>query len=630
MKNSFTFLIAFHILFCGGWSGCANPKYIQPGESTTENPGTDPNDPENPGGSVEAAPGTKYNSFKIVGVDHFGRSFGTVSAFKKGRQVGMFYWPWIGQPYASGIYDATKIAALPNGLNILTHFDHLDPNISPNGQAHYWGEPLWGYYNSDDEWVIRKQMQMITDAGVDFIFFDTTNALIYSNVFLKVCAVIDEMLKNGWNPPKVVFYTHSHSFQTVRDLYAALYQPNRYPDTWYRIDGKPLIIAYTDAADDLREAASRNDSSYQPGTLSAEILNFFHFLKPQWPFDPVYPDGFPWVEWTFPQPLHTQSQVMNVTVASHPMVPMSFSLTRKNWTNWGRGWNVTARQNIAADVDRGTFFQSQWDQAINADPPMISVGGWNEWIAYKQPYDGEYALVDAASREYSRDIEPMNGGGYQDAFYLQLIRNIRRYKGMQTEQEKNEAKTVDLAGALSQWNDVKYAVRNPDEKFMARDAFGGSQTVRYTQAAPENRLQEIRVSYDVQNIYFYLKGKDKFSDGTNSENYLNVFIGVNDPGIKGWESYEYVVGRKIENGNASIGKFSGGFAAGDAGWAKIVRNGDVILLSVPRSAAGLSNANRFYFKVAMGVANPSDIMDYYKSGSVMPMGRLSYLYEFAK
>ncbi|MDR0699153.1 MAG: hypothetical protein LBG28_08065 [Tannerella sp.] len=635
MKKIVVFLIVFNMLFCGGLSGCSKPQFIEPEKPDTEKPDTDPvpnpdpdPNPNNPGGGVDPAPATKNNGFKIVGVDHFGRSFGAVSAFKKDRQVGMFFWPWIGQPYASDIYDATKIAALPNGIKILTHFDWLDSKISPNGQAHYWGEPLWGYYNSDDEWVIRKQMQMITLAGVDFIYFDTTNALIYSNVFLKICAVIDEMLKNGWDPPKVVFYTHSRSFQTVRSLYAALYQPNRYPDTWYRMNGKPAIIAYTDAADDLKEAASRSDNAYNPGTLSPEILDFFHFLKPQWPSDPVYPDGFPWVEWSFPQPLHAQSQVMNVTVASHPMVPMSFSLTRENWKNWGRGWNVTSKQNISADVDRGTFFQSQWDRAIAADPAMISVGGWNEWIAYKQPYDGEYMLCDAANKEYSRDIEPMNGG-YQDAFYLQLIRNIRRYKGMQADGETNEAKTIDLSGALSQWNDVKYVVRNTDEKFMVRDAFGGAKTVRYTQVAPENKLQEIRVSYDTQNLYFYIKGKDKFSENTNSDNYLNVFIGTGDPSVKGWESYEYVAGRKIDGDKASVGKFSSGFATTEQGNARIVRNDDAILLSVPRSAVGLSAANKFYFKVAMGVENPSDIMDYYKSGSVMPMGRLSYLFEFA-
>jgi hypothetical protein len=624
MKKQLFILLCVIFALCNGTVlfASSDSRYL----TAEDNKGNsvNPEKPDDCDDEVGPAPRTTYNTFNIVGVDQFGRSFGTISAFKKGRQVGLFFWPWIGQPYASGIYDATKIMALPNGLNILTHAE--DPVISPNGQAHYWGEPLWGYYNSEDEWVIRKQMQMITMAGVDFIYFDTTNAIIYSNVFLKVCAVIDDMQKNGWNPPKVVFYTHSHSLQTVRDLYSTLYQPNRYPDTWYRIDGKPLIIAYTDPADDLREAASRGDASYRPGILSAEILDFFHFLYPQWPSDPYYSNGFPWVEWSFPQPLHTESGVMNVTVASHPMVPMSFSLTRQNWINWGRGWNVTTKKNVAEDVEKGTLFQSEWDNAISVDPPIISVGGWNEWIAYKQLYDGEYMLCDAADMEYSRDIEPMKGG-YQDAFFLQLIRNIRRYKGMDEGTEANTPMSIDLNGSLSQWNSVEYIIRNTDEKFMARDAFGGSQTVRYTQSAPENKLLEIRVAHDSENIYFYLKGKAAFTVDTGNANWLNLFIGTGEPALKGWESYEYVIGNERKSGRLSVDKLDSGFATVSAGIAPFRQDGDAIILSVPRSAVGLADGNKFYFKVAMGVTEPSDIMNYYTSGSAMPMGRLSYMYE---
>ncbi|MEA4917781.1 hypothetical protein [Proteiniphilum sp.] len=593
----------------------------KPGESNTDNGHNQNNE------SVEPAPKSKYNSFNIVGVDHFGRSFSEISGYKKNRQVGIFYWPWIGQPYATGIYDATKILALPNGLKILTDFNHHDPNISPDGQAHYWGEPIWGYYNSEDEWVIRKQMQMLTIAGINFIFFDTTNSLIYANIFMKVCAVIDEMLKDGWNPPKVVFYTHSHSFQTVRNLYKELYQPNRYPDTWYRIDGKPLIIAYTNVEDDLREAKSRNDENYNPGTLSPEILDFFHFLKPQWPFDPIYQDGFPWIEWTFPQPLHTQSQVMNVSVASHPAVPMSFSLTHENWINWGRGWDPLTRQNIAADVDKGTFFQAQWDHAIAIDPPMVSVGGWNEWIAYKQPYNGEYMLCDAVDKEYSRDIEPM-AGGYQDAFYLQLISNIRRYKGIiQKTDERNNPNTININGSLSQWNDVQYIVRNIDEKNIARDNYGCSQTVRYTQVAPVDKLEEIRVAHDANNLYLYLKGKEKFTSPQNKENWMNILIGTGDTSLKGWECYDYIIGKEIGSGEASIEKFGNGFNSSSTGKAKLLINNNVIILSIPRKMIGLTENSKFYFKAAMGVTTPADIMNYYQSGSVMPMGRLSYMYQ---
>ncbi len=620
MRRSGAFITCLLILLNCICIGCANPRVILPAEIRGK-------EEEREKKNAKDSLSDKYNNFNLVGVDHFGRSFDVISGLKTDRQVGIFYWPWIGQPYASGIYDASKILALPNGLKLLTEFNHHDPDISPNGQAHYWGEPLWGYYNSEDEWVIRKQMQMLTMAGIDFIFFDTTNALIYADVFLKVCSVIDEMLKEGWNAPKVVFYTHSHSFQTIRTLYKELYKPHRFPATWYRVNGKPLIIAYIEPEDDLREAASRNDTGYKPGVLSDEILKFFHFMKPQWPSDPVYPDGFPWVEWTFPQPLHTESGVMNVTVASHPMVPMSFSLTRPDWVNWGRGWNPSTRLNIASDVERGTFFQLQWDHAIATDPPMISVGGWNEWIAYKQPYDGEYMLCDAANREYSRDIEPM-AGGYQDAFYLQLIANIRRYKGIIEKQpEPNTPKKIDIQGSLTQWNDVKYIVRNTDHKFIARDAFGGSNTVRYSQAAPVNKLTEIRVAHDREHIYFYLKGKDTFNDYDGTGNWLNVFVGTGKPSRKGWESYEYVIGRKAENDEVSIEKLEEGFKTSLVAKGKFFKTGDVIQLSIPRSAIGLGNSLEFYFKGAMGVSNYMDIMDYYRSGSAMPMGRLSYMYQ---
>lgn len=563
------------------------------------------------------------NNYDIVGVDQFGRSFEPISGYRKDRQVGMFYWPWIGQPYATGIYDATKILSMPNGLYTLTKAN--DPAVSPDGQMHYWGEPLWGYYNSDDEWVIRKQMQMLTIAGVDFIFFDTTNALIYTNVALKVCAVIDEMLKDGWNAPKVVFYTHSHSFQTLRDLYQNIYFPQQYPNTWYRVNGKPMIIAYTNPEDDLKEAASRRDTAYTPGVLSPDILSFFHFVKPQWPSDPAYEDGFPWVEWTFPQPYHSVSKVMNVTVASHPMVPMSFSLTRPNWINWGRGWNAQAHINEVENVDKGTFFQAQWDRAITADPPIISVGGWNEWIAYKQMYDGEYMLCDAVNKEYSRDIEPMSGG-YEDAYYLQLISNIHRYKGIKDVPKVNAQRTVDIAGSIRQWDSIPFVVRNVDAKYMPRDAFGGSQKVRYVQPAPANKIEEAKVTHDLSNVYFYIKGKQSFTEYDHKTNWLNILIGTGTPKLKKWECYEYVIGKSIEGGKVSVDAIGKNFESINKGYGQIIRQAGTILIAIPRSLLGLTTERQFYFKIAMGVTKPSDIMNYYLTGSSIPMGRLSYLY----
>lgn len=386
-----------------------------------------------------------------------------------------------------------------------------------------------------------------------------------------------------------------------------------------------MIIAYTNPEDDYREAASRNDTAYVPGVLSPEILSFFHFVKPQWPSDPVYADGFPWVEWSFPQPYHSESKVMNVTVASHPKVPMSFSLTRKNWDNWGRGWNVKTEKNETENVDRGTFFQAQWDHAIASDPPMVTVGGWNEWIAYKQLYDGEYMLCDAVNKEYSRDIEPMSGG-YEDAFYLQLISNIHRYKGVSTLPTSNKPQHITLGTIDERWKDVKYIVCNTDHAFVSRDAHGGAATVRYTEAAPKDKIVEIRVSYDKDYIYFLLKGKNEFTQYNNKKNWLNLFIGTGSPRPQGWESYRYIVGRNIDGKNISIESLTKDFHMQGKGEGMFVQDADAIQISLPRSVLGLQKEKKFYFKVAMGVSKPSDIMNYYTTGCAMPMGRLSYLY----
>lgn len=542
---------------------------------------------------------------------------------KTDKQVGLFFWLWIGQPYASGIYDATKILALPNGLKLLTDFGSLNETISPNGQAHFWGEPIWGYYNSQDVWVIRKQIEMLTTAGVDFIFFDATNAFIYKSVFLKILSVIDEYQQSGWHPPKVVFYTHSRSFQTVKELYRELYSPGLYPDTWYRVDGKPMIIAYTDPEDDLKEAATRSDNDYRPGALPGDILDFFHFARPQWPSDAVFADGFPWVEWIHPQPLH--NGVMNVTVASHPSVPMSFSLTR-GLVNWGRGWDPDRKVNIAEDVDRGTFFQRQWDYALSVDPDMISVGGWNEWIAYKQPYGGEYVLVDAANKEYSRDIEPMRGG-YQDAFYLQMIRNIRAYKGVKGSKGFARKKTIDIGSGASQWDDIPPIGVNINRNRIARDEYGASTTVHYSLPAPENHIREVRVTHDEKNLYFYVGGKYPFTEPEGRSNWLNILIGRGDPAKKGWESYEYRIGREFASGKATIDRLEPGFEGTLTGHVKYVRKGDLLQIECPKEFVGMGDGNRFYFKVAAGVSEPDDIMSYYTSGSVLPLGRLSYMYE---
>lgn len=44
------------------------------------------------------------------------------------------------------------------------------------GQFHFWSEPALGYYRSDDRKIIRRHMELLQAAGIDFIILDNTNA----------------------------------------------------------------------------------------------------------------------------------------------------------------------------------------------------------------------------------------------------------------------------------------------------------------------------------------------------------------------------------------------------------------------------------------------------------------------
>ena len=565
-----------------------------------------------------------YNSNRIVGVDSSGRAFSPISGYQSGRSVGVMYWPWFGTgaPFFNEIYDNSKILARPNGYNELFHQDTYD---SPANEVHYWGEPLWGYYHSRDPYIIRKHLELLTTAGVDFLFFDTTNAWTYAEAVIDIMQVIDEMQREGWAPPKIVFYTHSHSLDTIRSIYNDIYKKGLYPNTWYRINGKPVIIGYITVADDLAEAAVRNDTSYNPQPLSSEILNFFTFKMPQWPDEAYRSDGVPWIEFTYPQPMHTN--IMNVSAASSPMLPFSFSLTR-GLNNWGRGYNVSTGANNYLDaLNTGTFFQSSWNTVLDASvkPEIVTINGWNQWVASKTMYDGEYTFCDVANMEFSADIEMMKGG-YGDLYYQMLAKNIRAYKGNAAGATGYISKTININGSASQWDNVNAIFRDMGVTNYGRNYINAAGTETYVQSAPRNNIQEVRVTKDSSYIYFYIRCEEDITSPSDSR-WMNIFIGTGTPSSKGWQGYEYVVNRSVNGSVSNVEKLNSNYTGTVTGQAQISRNGSVLQVKIPRSALGLgASSNTFYFKVADDVQGPSDIMNYYTSGSSLPMGRLSFQY----
>ncbi len=566
-----------------------------------------------------------YTNHMVVGFDEYGRSIPAVSARREDKEVGIFYFLWLGQHGTNDIY---HIPTIRQEIGDERFFHESVPGVSPAYEFHWWETPLYGYYNSGDEWVIRRHMEMLTEAGVDFLCFDTTNAFYYDHIARVVMKVISELRAEGWDAPQVTWMTHSRSIQTATAIYNTFYKQNIYPESWYCVDGKPMIIAYTTAEADMKEAAERGDTGYKPGDMSQEMLDFFYVREPRWPYEAVGENSWPYTEWSYPQPLN--NDMISVSVASHTAVPFSFSVSREDWpNNWGRGWSVTKKMNIQDDVCKGTFFDSQWKVALKRDPRFVMITGWNEWVAQKNLYMGEYAFVDNFDLEYSRDIEPMKGG-YEDAFYIQMMKYIREYKyeSMEGKIADSVRKTIDITGPASQWDDVNAVYRRVGLDDGSRGAYDAAHKDFYEQNAVSNDLTEIRVTVDSENIYFYIQSNGKIVEN-DQENWMNIFIGTGStPTQKGWESYEFVINRSRTGNTATIERLNADFSGEKLeDMATFSVQDHILQISVPRAALGLEEVGDFYFKVADGVADPDEIMDYYTTGRSMPMGRLSYLYQ---
>src|SRR2546426_2001229 len=125
---------------------------------------------------------------------------------RPGRFVGIFYFLWHKDvprrsPSEPGPLDIARIKALDP--------DALKKPVSPLGggigASHYWGEPLYGYYRSTDPWVLRRHAQLLADAGIDTLIFDTTNAQSYPEVYRALCEVFRNVRQHGGHTPPIGF-----------------------------------------------------------------------------------------------------------------------------------------------------------------------------------------------------------------------------------------------------------------------------------------------------------------------------------------------------------------------------------------------------------------------------------------
>lgn len=593
-------------------------------------------------------------------VDGLGRTLPTNSQtgnVRKNKYVGMFYWSW--HSYFSS-WEAMNIsdivAQYPEAAN---DFNHPAWKGRASGVPYFWNEPLFGYYQSKDPYVLRKHAELLADAGVDVIFFDCTNdTLLFLDAVTALCKIWMEAIEQGVNVPKISFMLNispivmmENNKVELKQLYRQIYKLEKYKDLWFYWEGKPLVLS-TDACLDATDS------------VEAEILDFFTFRRSDDSFftdDTKYEDKmWGWLS-VYPQTKYgvrsdgTVEQ-MAVSVAQNAnefgmyVAPgKKYGLTAMNDPMGGvhgrsfvegeysykyNGEKIIVDKNIENSMFYGLNFQQQWDRAIEVDPDIVFITGWNEWIAGRWERWGysengwrgvENAFPDQYTDEYSRDLEPSNGP-LKDYYYYQLVSNIRRYKGTNSIPIQSEKHTIDISGDLSQWLEVSYEYGHYTGSTTARN-YKGYGNLRFESDTMRNDFVKSKVTYDDENIYFLVETVNDITP-ENDNAWMRLFLDT-IPASKNsmnWEGFEYVVNRTSPNANKAIlEKSTGGWNWEKVGEVSYKVQANTLQLSIPKAMIGMSEDKiNFNFKWSDNMQLDGDVMDFYKSGDVAPGGRFMY------
>ena len=489
---------------------------------------------------------------------------------------------------------------------------------------------MFGYYLSDDEWVLRRHVQMFTDADIDVLFFDVTNGFTYRKSYLVLFHILSELLSKGFKVPKVAFYTapavRGCGTGNLMDLWEQLYEPRLYSELYFYWKGKPLIICHS-----MR-------------SLPDEVRDFFTWRAPTWQA-PEQPNTWAWEG--NPQRVSVDENgnpeeiAVNVCRVAHdknydgvgyglPMSEAAYGVPMM-----GRSWHDGKKDTRENASQYGFLFEEQIEYALKADPPVAFVCQWNEWLV---PFLTEKTntlynmthwirLQDEFNEEYSRDIEPMKDG-YKDAYYFQMISFIRRFKGMEKPAADKEYHTICINDDFSQWENIPFTCREYTGDTAPRHHRGYDAAGVYVNNTGRNEFSICKVASDSENIYFYAECSEKISS-SDDVNRMMLFLRNPAASAFSWEGYQFVINRKkSENGMAYM---EACLADGEFLWREILKIECICIdrkmhIKIPRTALGIEDgAFSIEFKWSDNMQK-ADVMDFYLNGDCAPRGRLNYLY----
>jgi len=562
--------------------------------------------------SAEAPRATMPDTWSAV--DGLGRAVamhGEAPAPRVDRFVGVFYYIWHG---SHGYDVASNPTDADQGPLAKTDEQYRSPFVIPDILAqpaaerawgpvhafHHWGESRWGFYLADDEWVIRKNTQLLADAGVDVMFIDVTNGFTYRHTYLEICRIHAAMRAEGNRTPAIAFLAWNGDDAAPR-VYEDFYAKGLYRDHWFLWKGKPLILC-------------------KQSQLTPEMRDFFE-VRESWAWtDPNgwFGDGrdkWPWLADTPQKPGWHESpdkpEQIVVATAQHPV------------TNKGKCFRDGAQPPPAErDLARGPYFAEQWKRALDVDPEFVFVTQWNEWIAQRfvatEPMQfagetiatGDSFFVDAYTPEYNRDIEPMKGG-YSDNYYWQMVDGIRRFKGAAAPPATGEY--LDDIGDAFHRSHPGYGSAGP-----------------YVDDSGRNDIVSAHVECDAIFVRIRATTREPLSPSTDA-NWMTLFVCLPRP-APAWESFHLVANRvPPRDGKAVLERSVGGWSWEEAATLDMTVADRTVEIAIPRSLLAPDGAPVvFDFKWADNMQSPGDAIDWMVSGDAAPNARFAYAYRELK
>ena len=607
-------------------------------------------DPALDNSAVDTSAEHKVDSSQWVAQDGLDRVLVTntqAGDVREDKIVAIFYWTWHGdfadeQTAYNNQQNIDKLIAMGK-----TERDYMTLSMgelnrlgirTAMGPYHFWDEPIYGYYDGDDEWVIRKQAELLAAAGVDVVFFDNTNGTFtWMDTAIRVMKVFSEARAQGVDAPYVSFMFPfgpvDHAGTQMVNLYNAIYKEGLYEDVWFKMDGKPMIMGWPGSLNSKDEK------------IAKEIKSFFTFRSNLGGYldTESAPNQWGWLS-RFPQAYfhNDKGEIEQITVGTainHNfergiIAPMSYgeNIIGRTWTS--RGYDTRPNALLY-----GACFAEQWENALAVDPEIVFVTAWNEWVAMRidnwpaSPEQYKNCFVDQYNAEFSRDCEP-SMGILKDHYYYQLADYIRQFKGVNPIEKATSEKLIDVNGGYGQWANVG-PVYNDYFGLPDRDALGykdpaTGQRYHYTNDSGRNDIYDAKVARDYENIYFMVRTVDDLTPYTDAY-WMRLYLDMGEF-EQNWENYEYILNKQNpENENTAIlERFTGnGFETEVVGKVTYSVQGNVMMVCIPKTMLGIPAEQMdfsFSFKWTDNTLEDGDIMQWYLNGDVAPVGRFNFCY----